>query len=998
MNASLISGVGKSARESASVFAAAFDEFDRIAQLKAEQIGKNFSDDLNRSLIAGTGKSARESAAVFEEQFRIDDAVKKKIGELRAAIDPMGEEFSRLGKHMAEYNKMQKDGLITQDQLAEMHVVAGKRLSDFERNLKSGATAGRVMAGEMVNLSYQVNDVVTGLMLGQPVFMIAAQQGGQIFQIFQSSKASVGEFAKEAGRNLLGLVTPARVGFGGIVLAVGAATVSLLKYQGAMNEVQRQLTGMGRASGATARDIDTIALGSSATSGLSVREARELASALAATGKVGVESIGPIVALGRDFASTFGVDAKEATSLLAKAFADPANGAEELNQRLGFLDARTKILIESLVVQGNRTEAVRILTDKIRDSIAAASDVTGLWGRIWNTTGNAISNFFDRVGRGADRLFDGGNGLDEKMASLTVKLLNLQKAQMEAARSPIRGILDSLDGALGFGTISQQIDAVTASIEAMQKKMKSLSLPDETANKQRGMEIDSIVRSMLPAIDATRNLENQTKALNQAFENPAIRQWVSVAGTDLVLALKRAEAAASSMKGFDPVKNQILDMESQIRLLDRHSPADRAREAAATEVRRQQNDPNAGTYEERLRKQGLAALQAAGGQSALDAVERQRIGTLGQIASVSDLVRMRTLDLTEAGRAGVVITEKQRDAIISLAREQALGTYQIKAQSDQVKVQADTIGMSAGAAAAYTVKMNLLNDAIRNHRVLTAEDVVEIERQAEAFGKVTQDAALKQVRFDISFAKSTSILSSDDVQIAQQLRVIYPDVATGLNSIEAEAIRANQAISTISNSMASSMTSGLSSILDGTKSVSAGFADMSKSIINAIQEALIKMYVVAPIMRSLQFGLGSFLSPASLGGGLFAGIHHSGYGPGDAFPVRAFSDAPRFHTGIGPGERAAVIRDDESVLTPGQMRALAPVARHAPQIKNEINIQGGGINPADVEVRQVEDGNGGMRTDVYLDKAIANAMGRSGSNTRRSMAANYGARPIGVRR
>ncbi len=35
-----------------------------------------------------------------------------------------------------------------------------------------------------------------------------------------------------------------------------------------------------------------------------------------------------------------------------------------------------------------------------------------------------------------------------------------------------------------------------------------------------------------------------------------------------------------------------------------------------------------------------------------------------------------------------------------------------------------------------------------------------------------------------------------------------------------------------------------------------------------------------------------------------------------------FLTAPRFHGGIGPGERPAIIKDDEGVFTPGQMKAL----------------------------------------------------------------------------
>lgn len=45
-------------------------------------------------------------------------------------------------------------------------------------------------------------------------------------------------------------------------------------------------------------------------------------------------------------------------------------------------------------------------------------------------------------------------------------------------------------------------------------------------------------------------------------------------------------------------------------------------------------------------------------------------------------------------------------------------------------------------------------------------------------------------------------------------------------------------------------------------------------------------------------------------------------GPTRIVSPMAFINAPRYHDGIGPGERAAVIRDDEGVFTPGQMKAM----------------------------------------------------------------------------
>lgn len=62
--------------------------------------------------------------------------------------------------------------------------------------------------------------------------------------------------------------------------------------------------------------------------------------------------------------------------------------------------------------------------------------------------------------------------------------------------------------------------------------------------------------------------------------------------------------------------------------------------------------------------------------------------------------------------------------------------------------------------------------------------------------------------------------------------------------------------------------------------------------------------------------------------GFLSGLFHEGGVPRyDSTMTRVvdpavFLSAPRFHTGIGPGERPAIIKDDEGVFTPGQMKAL----------------------------------------------------------------------------
>ena len=102
-------------------------------------------------------------------------------------------------------------------------------------------------------------------------------------------------------------------------------------------------------------------------------------------------------------------------------------------------------------------------------------------------------------------------------------------------------------------------------------------------------------------------------------------------------------------------------------------------------------------------------------------------------------------------------------------------------------------------------------------------------------------------------------------------------------------------------------------------------------------------------------------------------------------PASVFADAPRFHTGIGPGERAAVIRTDESVLTPGQMRQLAPV--------------GSGESPGNGgKQQQRSDGNGNQILDVFVEAAVsrvASDIRRGSGAVPAALGSTYGLNRVG---
>ncbi|RZN10293.1 hypothetical protein CWO91_13960 [Bradyrhizobium genosp. SA-3] len=204
-------------------------------------------------------------------------------------------------------------------------------------------------------------------------------------------------------------------------------------------------------------------------------------------------------------------------------------------------------------------------------------------------------------------------------------------------------------------------------------------------------------------------------------------------------------------------------------------------------------------------------------------------------------------------------------------REEAAGLDLSTAAREKNKIaaQLQVVAMQANAAAG------------KGEGVVTAEQRRRIEEVTEAYAKATEAIEKATVAQSIRRGRETSLLDPQDVQIAEQLRGLYPDVSQALNSVEAQATRTNEAMRSIGNTMSSSLTTGLADILDGTKSVSEGFASMAKNIVRAIEEAAIKMMIVQPLMRSFGglFGggatgsvmVGDYAMPTFADGGPVAG-------------------------------------------------------------------------------------------------------------------------------
>ncbi len=125
------------------------------------------------------------------------------------------------------------------------------------------------------------------------------------------------------------------------------------------------------------------------------------------------------------------------------------------------------------------------------------------------------------------------------------------------------------------------------------------------------------------------------------------------------------------------------------------------------------------------------------------------------------------------------------------AYETAINT--VKRHTDQTAADADAVGLGAGALAQFKAEAQLMSAAEAAGNPITEAMRAKIKDLGDDARDAANDLAKVKVAADIKFNKDTIGFSQEDVQIATQLKNIYPDVATALASVEAQQIRVTNA-------------------------------------------------------------------------------------------------------------------------------------------------------------------------------------------------------------
>ena len=613
-------------------------------------------------------------------------ATAREVERVRARLDEEYRNTRQLERDVAAIGRGEAAGSFSTAYATRLRDLAERRYGTGNDNDPAAPRRG-LSDYQRKDLMYQSGDVVASLGSGAGLGTVAFQQGPQILQGLAGGEGGLKGGLKALGESALSLVTPMSVG-AAAVAGLGAAFLLAGKQAGDGRETLEKAThGIGRTTGATAAQLDVLARANAEAGKVSVSTAQEIVAGYASTGKIALPVIGDLTRATSEYARVTGQDVPTATAELARMFADPARGADDLAAKIGGLDDRTRQLIQTQIEQGDRTAAQQTLADSLKASIDANATATTGWAAAWNTAATAAAGYWEQAKKIAGlKLGIVPEGAQEALTRTERDLANLNNLRAFTGQGPAE---------LG-SKARRERDA--ALVYAEQERMR---LEGEAAEERAGIAsrtAGAIARAVDPNFARLSTLRQQQSDLRDALGDPLAR---------------------SKIADFAQTETAYLGVTRAIESL---------------------TDANGKliSSEERARRQDQLRLEATNAKTAAEkaaVAERQKAFDLvGQTITGSDargqIERAGILARAEAdSKKGGGEKEKRDDY------DRALRSAEDRTR--RIEEQATTFGMGAEAIERYRVQQELLTAAQRAGRDVTPE----LTRQIEEYASKAGDAA-----------------------------------------------------------------------------------------------------------------------------------------------------------------------------------------------------------------------------------------------------------------
>ena len=507
--------------------------------------------------VSGEMYSAAASAAAFE-------ALEKRASALRDVLNPTAAAERTFSKAVGESSELLAAGAISEAEHTAAVALAKKEFS------AAGHAAGELAEGvslnrmQMMELGHVARSAADGLAAGQNPMRILAMEAPRVGQaLSEGSGGLTGLFSK------LGAVIRGPIGMiGGFVTVLLTAATAEHTYAESQEQLQRSLLGAGRASGATAAQLEKVAETSGRAGNVSTAAARQMEVAFLSTGKIGTEQIAGLISIARDYSAAMGVNAKQATQELAQAFASPSHGADELNEKLHFLSDATREEIRNLEDSGQRAQAQTVLLRELAGATDGAAAHFGTLTSTLHDLAEGFANAWNWGGRLLNRLTSMPTATKVADIDARIAALNAQKGSEET------GVGDS---PVANGTAF----AIAAQIADLQKQRAALQKAIDAPGNEVSTRAGDVARANNPFIRRREDLEDQLKQA-RAEADRGFKDVTAEVAAELkrdILAIPRALATLPA----NPEAARVQEATLRAQLAKRPGSAERSRIQAQIE-------------------------------------------------------------------------------------------------------------------------------------------------------------------------------------------------------------------------------------------------------------------------------------------------------------------------------------------------------------------------------------------------------------------------------
>lgn len=646
-------------------------------------------------------RGAEAVAVVTEQSARRQLNASALLDRERKRVDAEYRQSQMLEKASGTFDRALSQGLIDQHERDRLGGLAQTRYGGTNDN---DPTRRGLSSYDKSFIKYQGFDVASSLGSGAGLTTVAFQQGPQVLQQLADREGGLKAGLKQLGESAMGLVTPFTAAGAAVVAAAGVFALASSQYAKDQEALSRSLQTTGRSTDLSVSQLDALASRAAKAGKVSTSTAREIAAGYASTGEIAAPVFDTLISRTSEYARITGQEVPAATAELARMFADPAKGADDLGNKLGGLDDRTRQYVATLADQGDKTGAQIALAEALKVQIDANAKSTTAWGNAWNFVSSTADKAWESMKRAA------GASVTTPQSVLADLNLRVSAAEKNGASSafldPLRAQRDAARA---------EVDRAEAAERARAATEQAVKASNEAGRVSR--DYDPILRQR------AQNMENLNK-LNASLDDPQSRAM-----------LADVDATTRARDAYKRAVDSALDANGKLI-----------------------------TSEELLRRQDQLSLDATKAKTKEDqaaiAVRRAELDLIGKPVTPAD-AEARKL------RAGILARAQEDAKGGSKSDAETRDDYDRATHSleDRIRRQgeeATTYGMGAEAVARYRTEQELLTAAKRADRDITPELTAQIQGYVDRSGEAAK--RLEEIRDSSRRVDEYRTLGSDGVR------------------------------------------------------------------------------------------------------------------------------------------------------------------------------------------------------------------------------------------